>query len=513
MRIVSLTIENFRSITSARQIPFNNYTLFVGPNNEGKSNILRALNIAMTTLQKFRPRIIYGRDGKAFSMNPDNRNIFIASGFNHTRDYPIQNRKNKNTAKCSNITIEFKLEDSEILEFKSEIKSNLNGTLPIKISFKENDFEINISKPGKGQLSLNKKMIKIANFVSQRIKFEYVPAVRTAGSADEVVRSLVSNELASIENNEKYIEALQVIDEIQRPILEKLSVSITETVSSFLPSVKNVSLRASQTSRSSVLRRAIQIDVNDGVTTELGQKGDGVQSLVALAIMRHASEDQSSGQNSIIAIEEPESHLHPKAIRDLRDVIFNLSQKNQVVISSHSPLLVKWEGNTSTIIVGDNKASKAKNINEVRNCLGVLVSDNLSSVEFSLIVEGLSDRKIIEKILLEKGSDNIKSMIASKRFWIRSIGGAGKLTYNISTSEQNILGYHVFFDSDQSAIAEISKALKAKVLKESDYTICNCAGMTESEIEDIIHPNVYQSKILKKYGLDITDNSFSGKEK
>lgn len=63
MRIVSLTIENFRSITTAKQIPFDDYTLFVGPNNEGKSNILRALNLAMTTLQNLRTRNVRLSDG------------------------------------------------------------------------------------------------------------------------------------------------------------------------------------------------------------------------------------------------------------------------------------------------------------------------------------------------------------------------------------------------------------------------------------------------------------------
>ena len=50
VRIVSVTVENFRSITAARRIPISNLTTLVGPNNEGKSNILRALVVAMTLL-------------------------------------------------------------------------------------------------------------------------------------------------------------------------------------------------------------------------------------------------------------------------------------------------------------------------------------------------------------------------------------------------------------------------------------------------------------------------------
>jgi predicted ATP-dependent endonuclease of OLD family len=54
MKLVSLTVENFRSITSARKIPISQMTTLIGPNNEGKSNILRALAIAMTSLLRHR---------------------------------------------------------------------------------------------------------------------------------------------------------------------------------------------------------------------------------------------------------------------------------------------------------------------------------------------------------------------------------------------------------------------------------------------------------------------------
>lgn len=306
---------------------------------------------------------------------------------------------------------------------------------------------------------------------------------------------------------------MAVIEDLQRPVLESLSNSITETVASFLPSVKEISLRASQSTRANLLRRAVQIDVNDGVLTELGQKGDGVQSLVALALMRYASEGEGTNQNSIVAIEEPESHLHPKAVRDLRDVIFSLSSKNQVIVSSHSPLLVKWEGNTSTIIVGGNKATKAKNIAEVRDSLGVLVSDNLTTAEFTLIVEGASDRKILTKIILERGNEKIKTMLLAKRFIIKAIGGASKLSYSIASSEQNIIGFHVFFDADAPGQAEITKALNSKLLKESEYNICACAGMKESEIEDIVNQDIYASKIKSKYSVDILGKNFKGNEK
>ena len=44
MKIVSVRIENFRSIEDAT-IPLNDYACLVGPNGAGKSTILTALNV------------------------------------------------------------------------------------------------------------------------------------------------------------------------------------------------------------------------------------------------------------------------------------------------------------------------------------------------------------------------------------------------------------------------------------------------------------------------------------
>ena len=51
MKIVKFSVTNFRSITNANKIPISQITILMGKNNEGKSNLLKALNIAMNTLR------------------------------------------------------------------------------------------------------------------------------------------------------------------------------------------------------------------------------------------------------------------------------------------------------------------------------------------------------------------------------------------------------------------------------------------------------------------------------
>ena len=47
MKLVEFSVRNYRSITDAHEIKLHDLTVLVGKNNEGKSNLLRALNVAM----------------------------------------------------------------------------------------------------------------------------------------------------------------------------------------------------------------------------------------------------------------------------------------------------------------------------------------------------------------------------------------------------------------------------------------------------------------------------------
>lgn len=52
MQLVNFSVTNYRSITKAHKINLQNITVLVGRNNEGKSNILMALNVAMETMMQ-----------------------------------------------------------------------------------------------------------------------------------------------------------------------------------------------------------------------------------------------------------------------------------------------------------------------------------------------------------------------------------------------------------------------------------------------------------------------------
>ncbi len=136
--------------------------------------------------------------------------------------------------------------------------------------------------------------------------------------------------------------------------------------------------------------------MDEGVLTSIEHKGDGIKSLVTLSILKERNKTSGS---SLIAIEEPESHLHSGAIHNLVDVIHGISDNNQVIISTHNPLFVQRNDVMSNIMIDNGKACAAVNIKEIRDVLGIWPSDNLKNSRFVLVVEGESDKKILLKIL------------------------------------------------------------------------------------------------------------------
>ena len=51
MKLSAFSIKNYRSITTTRKISTGELTVLIGKNNEGKTNIINALSIAMRCMQ------------------------------------------------------------------------------------------------------------------------------------------------------------------------------------------------------------------------------------------------------------------------------------------------------------------------------------------------------------------------------------------------------------------------------------------------------------------------------
>jgi len=503
MELVSFSVSNYRSITTAYKLPIRRPTVLIGPNNEGKSNILRALVASLQFLATLGG--VRLRNDRITSM-VRSRDIF-----DWQRDFPVSLQSKQPDGETV-FDLEFRLSEQEIAEFRHDVKSTLNGTLPIQLRFGAGETRLGVMKQGKGGAALTGKAQLVARFVARHINIAYIPAVRTASAATEIVADLVDRELALIETQPAYKAALTALADLQRPVLEQIGVSIRSTLHEFLPNVKNVVVEISDMARYRALRRSVEIVIDDGTATSLERKGDGVQSLAALSLMKHASHSGASTRQVVLAIEEPESHLHPRAIHQLRDVLDDLSSKHQVILTTHCPLFVDRTNLRSNILVNKKKAVPARSIGELRDALGVRASDNLRNAEIALVVEGEEDRVALQA-LLAHASKSIGTALQTGLIAIDTLHGGANLIYKLSQLRETLCSWHVLLDHDKAGLAAYEKARGEGLLVAADVTHVICPNLKESEFEDMLDEGLYAEFLRNQYAASLASPKFKGKAK
>ena len=499
MKLSDFSVVNYRSITTARKIKTNNMTVLVGKNNEGKSNILRALTLAMDIMK------IYSKDPRSFqiSVRP-----YLKNHYSWEKDYPISLQE-KNPNGWSSIDLNFELDEQDILAIRSMTGIRLSGCIPVRVSTNGAAAKIDIPKRGTAAFADADNKKKIIEYVCFKIDFNFIPAVRTEYDALRVVDSLIEKSLETLDTNPDYINAMNKIEELQQGILDGISNQIIEPLQEFLPTVRNVQIHIQNERRRIAMRRNTEIIIDDGTPTPIQQKGDGIKSLTALAILNIPARVD---RVSVVAIEEPESHLHPESARQLYDTIMSLSQTHQIVLTTHSPLFVNRTNLKENIIVNDGKATPVKKIKEIRDVLGIHISDNLTNAEHALIVEGEDDKIALEK-LLPSMSTKIKRAIQNGTFIIDYIGGAGNLPYKLSFYRNLQCKYHVLLDNDDAGRHAGSEAERQGLLDVRNVTYAICNGSPNAEIEDCYNKAVYENAILNEFGVNINVAEFRGNKK
>jgi len=424
-------------------------------------------------------------------------------------DYPISLQQTTSQG-MTVFRLEFELTASEIEAFRTEVESSLNGTLPIEMRIgKSGSPSFKVVKRGPGGKHLSKKADRIAAFIGKRIDFNYIPTIRTAESALSVVMEMVDRRLRRLEDQPSYVQALEQIQQLQQPLLDKISDEVTETLRQFLPDVNGVNITLSSPQSRRFNRRDIDFIVDDGVPTSLERKGDGIKSLAAISLL-HGSGPQDGA--SILALEEPESHLHPKAIHVLNSILSELSANIQLVITTHNPLFVNRGDLSRNVIVLEQSAIPARSLDQIREILGIQVSDNLASARLVLLVEGSTDKKILETYF-ESSCSTVSDAITKGELAIEVLDGASKLPYKVSLVTAALCLPHALLDNDAESQNAITECLEREHISEADYHLTICPGLNESEIEDLVNQNIYAGEIQKQFGVSLRHRSFRTKAK
>ena len=116
-----------------------------------------------------------------------------------------------------------------------------------------------------------------------------------------------------------------------------------------------------------------------GLAYPVHQIGTSTGTLRILALMTAMFEESSSG---LVAIEEPENNIHPAALGDFTGYLTSASGKTQLVVTTHSPILLDFLEDPASVIVVRRDDVKGTKIIRENNPEGVKAA--LDASGFSL---------------------------------------------------------------------------------------------------------------------------------
>jgi AAA15 family ATPase/GTPase len=247
----------------------------------------------------------------------------------------------------------------------------------------------------------------------------------------------------------------------------------------------------------------------------INKRGSGVRRLILLNYFR-AEADRVSRENDsndvIYAIEEPETSQHPDYQLMLINALIELSQTNQVIITTHTPQIAKMvDINSLIIIVKDTNgniiefAEEDDKIEAIVNSLGILPDLNITNIPTVKVVvcfEGYTDISYIENI--NQNIEEYKSIIDIRndtRVLSIFLGGSTLEHWvnNRYLEKLNIPEVHIY-DSDINQPDERNRNKYQKYINRINRRPNNDIAFVtkKAEMENYLHPDI----IKNKYAFD-----------
>ena len=508
MRLKRFEVASYRSIKKAKIENLQNYCVITGPNNAGKSNLLKAMHVALSIVT----------EGSIHHLKKQNSFSYIYGGneYQWDQDIPVD-QKTSDSAKTT-FELYFCFSDEEKAEFQGKFKVALASDLHMRFVISKKSIDGNIVIQGRAKKMLEQNMKGICEFIQQKLAFEYIPCVRSSDFTAEYFSSLINKELEQLEKDPVYRQHQEEMLKLQIPLIKNLEQKITSSLKTFLPQVASVKIDETPSivdrfARRSFLRyRHIPISIDDGALTSIENKGDGIKSLAAISIIQSMTFEKAEGRALILLIEEPEAHLHPNAVHSLRNILRELPSSigAQVFISTHSPILLDRDSVSNNIIVyEDHRVETCSTIDAIREALGVRTIDAMLP-EKVIIVEGETDKRIFESLC--KQNELLKSRLENQSVVFKAAGSASKIDNLIRYYDTLMISSFALFDSDDSGINACKQIQDSKLKTSKEVALIKSVGKAKSEIEDWIRFDEYFDLVRREYGIELNKSVFKSKK-
>jgi len=176
----------------------------------------------------------------------------------------------------------------------------------------------------------------------------------------------------------------------------------------------------------------------------------------------------------ILLMDEPGIHLHPRAQRDLVQVIRSLSEQTQIIYTSHYPYLMdrNFPGQLRLLQAGrggvtiENKPYHVQGESiawePIRTGLGLTVGDSFLFDEYNVIVEGVTDQLLLCAISQELSEVGDDAALDLNYTAVLPAGGASQVADRAKRALAHKLRVVALFDGEKARDDDI-KSFKEKV--------------------------------------------------
>lgn len=443
MKIKKVILENFRGFYGKHEIEFEDFTVFIGKNDQGKSTILEAIDIfinegkGVVNIDNNDLNVKAKSEGKdqfligiVFQDLPDEIIIDATNETKLTDEYLLNKEgcleiykvfKNGRLAdketyiKCDHPCNDDFLKDllkKKIKELQDFVSKN-----SIKCSDNRKSAELRKSirefyKTKDGDLKFEEIEIKVneegLKDIWSKLK-DFLPVYslfhsdRTNTEQDNEIQDPLKSKIEEIFKRENIKTKLnEIAKEIDKELKKVAETTINKyrdickQEDSIIPNIPSV-----ETLKWKDVYKNIGYNTGDGIP--LNKRGSGIRRLILVSSFLAELELKNNENNHVIyAIEEPETSLHPDFQKILIDSLQQLSAqgKYQIFITTHSPALVRLLETKSIRYVGkDENTSKVEYFNEE---VAAKIVENLGLLptigKVVICVEGTNDEKFLLNI-------------------------------------------------------------------------------------------------------------------
>ena len=484
IQIDSIRIAGFRGIQNM-EMTLSRVTILTGPNNSGKTSVLKALQLALGNYGQ------YLSEEDFFIDQDDNRikEITIDVKFVPVDgDKPVKN-----------------FNDTWTSAFGDKIKPDINGNDFVAIRTKARPDEV------KGGFEISRyimqKWPKFSKWQDEQINEKDKMKSRIAGVSFIPVESQrdIYNELKTKNSFVGRVLSGIQYDKTEIEDIEKQIQNINQTAVQKSTALKDLKKHLQKLNKAFQGKGGAEVnpfpkkirDLAKNFSIDFGDKETGifsmeyhgmgtrswasmltVQAFIDLAINKHEKELEPFFP--IFSAEEPEAHLHPNAQKSLYRQIINT--KGQIIISTHSPYFV------SSADISSLRSLLKTKFNVIAND----ISKNLNSLEVKKVSREIISRRgdilFAQAWILCEGTTEEQIIPAMFELWagktlfdlgISCIGINGHRHYGIFLKFAHNIGIpaYIISDNDTKENQSTKENVKSQVNKFKKATGSDCQGV------------------------------------